>query len=295
MKAVLLTAYGSPSGIDDVERYYTKILGGRKPPAALLDELRSRYAAIGGISPLTEITSRQACSLQAMLASLGSNIAVRLGMKYTSPFIGEVVSRMNEEGVKSMLLLPLTPFNSSVSAESYLKIAFEAASTAGHSVTISSPGPWHLNDHFVECWEKLINAELRGKEHVIFTAHSIPKKYIDAGEPYREQLEELASLLGRKLGIADSELAFQSAGRTSEEWIGPSLTGRIAALGRDGHSEALIVPIGFVSEHLEVLYDIDIEAKEAAARAGMSVRRTALPDDHPLFIRALADVCLTSR
>lgn len=295
MNAVLLTAYGSPSGIDDVERYYSKILAGRKPPAALLDELRSRYAAIGGISPLTEITNRQARSLQAALASLGNDTVVRVGMKYTPPFIGDVVSEMSEEGLTSILVLPLTPFNSSVSAESYLKIALEAVGTAGQGVTISSPGPWHLNEHFVECWTSLIGRELRDREHVIFTAHSIPKKYTDAGEPYREQIEELASLLGRKLGIADFELAFQSAGRTGEEWIGPSLKDRIAALGGEGHSGVLIVPIGFVSEHLEILYDIDIEAKEAAAKAGLSLRRTALPDDDPLFIRALADVCLSSQ
>ncbi len=294
MRAVILTAYGSPAGPSDVERYYTKILGGRKPPAPLLEDLKARYAAIGGISPLTDITFRQAEALQQMLSSLGSDLVVKVGMKYSPPFIEDTVSAMSSEGITDMLVLPLTPFNSSVGIESYLGIAKKAAASLASSPGIYVPGPWHVNSHFVECWKHLISAELKVGERVIFTAHSIPRKYVEAGEPYRDQISELAALLSADMGIGDHELAFQSAGRSGEEWIGPDLAGRIDQLGREGVSSALIVPVGFVSAHLEVLYDIDIEAVERASRAGVSVRRTDLPNDNELFIRALADVCLSS-
>ncbi len=289
MKGVLLTAYGSPSGPDDVERYYTRILGGRKPPSPLLEELMGRYAAIGGVSPLEEITMRQAAGLKRALEARGNATEVRVGMKYSPPFIEDAVASMISDGFSRILVLPLTPFNSSVSADSYLKIARKAASGAGAAVEM--PSPWHLNSNFVRCWEEILEESLTGGEKVIFTAHSIPGKYIEAGEPYREQIAELADCLAGRMGIADSELAFQSAGRTGEGWIGPPLEERLAAIDAGETKNILIAPIGFVSEHLEVLYDVDIEAVRIASGRGISLRRTALPNDREAFISALADAC----
>ena len=293
MRAVLLAAYGSPSGIDDVERYYTCILGGRKPPQALLAELRERYAAIGGVSPLTEITGRQAEGLRRQLSGMGVEAVVRVGMKYSPPFIADSIAEFRKSGFQRVDVIPLTPFNSSVSIESYLAIARNAAGRDGE-IVVTGPADWHLNRHFIDCWTDLLKRELRGKEVVIFTAHSIPQKYIDAGERYRDEIVEVAGVLAGQLGLGSHYVAFQSAGRTADKWIGPALTETLSGLREAGVKDVLLAPIGFVSEHLEVLYDIDIEAKKLAGEMGMQLRRTGLPDDNPEFIKALADACTGS-
>lgn len=288
----MLAAYGSPSGIDDVERYYTCILGGRAPPPPLLDELRNRYAAIGGTSPLTEITRRQAKALRRLLAQTATGTEVRVGMKYSPPFIAGTLAELAEAGAEEVLVLPMTPFSSSVSDESYLRIAGEAAKRIGIGLRV--PGKWHMNSHFLTCWKGLIEEALKRKrpDHVVFTAHSIPQKYIDSGETYMDEIIEVSDALSARLDIQSSEIAFQSAGRTRDAWLGPPLAQTMAGLKGRGIKDVLVVPVGFVSEHLEVLYDIDIEAKRMASEVGIHMRRTALPDDREEFIKALADVCL---
>ena len=185
----------------------------------------------------------------------------------------------------------MTPFSSSVSRESYLRIAGESAKRCG--ISLRAPGKWHMNSHFLACWKELIEEEMEHKrpDHIIFTAHSIPQKYIDAGEPYREEIIELSGALSADLGIKRSEVAFQSAGRTRDAWLGPSLEQTVRGLKGRGTEDVLVVPLGFVSEHLEVLYDIDIEAKRIASEEGVHMRRTSLPNDRKEFIKALADVC----
>lgn len=293
MRGVLVCAYGSPSGVDDVERYYTCILGGRAPPEQLLKELSGRYQAIGGASPLPDITRRQAYALQHVLEERGNAARVHIGMKYSAPFIPEVVDEIAASGISDLLVLPLTPFSSSVGKESYLRIATEAAEAKGLGINMTAPEEWHLNPHFIDCWTELMQEQLDSShaDHVIFTAHSIPQRYIDAGEPYLREITEVAEALSGRLGLREYEIAFQSAGRTREAWLGPSLEKRLEELGRERRRSVLAVPVGFVSEHLEVLYDIDVEARRLAEKEGIRLERTSLPNDRPLFISALADLC----
>lgn len=292
MRAVLLCAYGSPSGPNDVERYYTRILGGRKPPEGMLSELIKRYGAIGGTSPLKEVTERQASALQRKLKAAGKEDEVRVGMKYSPPFIEDAVRELCDAGFNELLVLPLTPFNSTVGADSYTRIAEEAAMPYAGRLKLRRAGEWNTNAHLINCWSRLIERET-GREkfdHVIFTAHSIPEKFITAGEPYRSQIEELAGALSRSEGLQSWEIAFQSAPRSNEKWIGPSVEERLPQLA-GSKSRLLLVPIGFVSQHLEVLYDIDITFRQQAEELGIELRRTGLPDDSDEFIQALEDIC----
>lgn len=292
MRAILLCAYGSPSGPADVERYYTRILGGRKPPEGMLTELTKRYEAIGGISPLKEITERQAAALQKRMKAAGMPDSVRVGMKYSPPFIEDAVRDVCDEGFDELLVLPLTPFNSTVGADSYAHIAEEAAGQHAGGIDLRIAGEWNRNAHLVACWNQLMEAEtVRERfDHVMFTAHSIPEKFIESGEPYRRQIEELAAALSAARRLQSWELAFQSAPRSNEKWIGPSVEERLQTLS-GSTKKLLIVPIGFVSEHLEVLYDIDITFRQQAEALGIELRRTGLPNDSDEFIRALEELC----
>ncbi|MEM3852451.1 MAG: ferrochelatase [Methanomassiliicoccales archaeon] len=293
MDGVIVSAYGSPSGLRDVEAYYTNILRGRKPSPAMLEELTQRYAAIGGRSPLNEITFRQAGALNELLSSLGREMYVEVGMKYCAPFIGDALEKMRREGVRRAVMLPLTPYNSTVSADSYVEIARRYVNQNGIELELTVPPSWHLNEHFLEYWERETRKNLKTESEVIFTAHSIPQKYDRAGEPYTSQIREVAGEIAKRLEIGYT-VAFQSAGRTGEEWVGPDLLETLKTKSDAGAGNVLIVPIGFVSEHLEVLYDIDIEAKKYAEERGMKLTRTRLPNDDPLFIKALADAVLAA-
>lgn len=292
MRAILLCAYGSPSGPDDVERYYTRILGGRKPPEGMLAELRKRYQAIGGTSPLKEITERQAAALRQKMKVAGREDSVRVGMKYSPPFIGDAVRQICDDGFDELLVLPLTPFNSTVGAEGYSRIAKDAAKQYSGRVTVRTAGEWYLDSHLIACWKQLMEREFRSEkfDHVMFTAHSIPQRYIDAGEPYSRQIGELARALSGETGLESWEIAFQSEARSNEKWLGPSVSERLTLLP-EGTQRLLIVPIGFVSEHLEILFDIDIEFKRQAEESGIELKRTGLPNDDDEFIRALEGLC----
>lgn len=292
MRAILLCAYGSPSGQADVERYYTRILGGRKPSAGMLSELTKRYEAIGGTSPLTEITQRQASALQSRLKATGREDEVRVGMKYSPPFIEEAVREICEEGFEELLVLPLTPFNSTVGADSYSRIAEEGARQYSGKMNLRRAGEWNTNIHLINCWRQLVDREISREkfDHVMFTAHSIPEKFIAAGEPYSRQIGELAGAISTAGGLQSWEIAFQSAPRSNEKWIGPSVEERLKKL-TGNKLKLLIVPIGFVSEHLEVLYDIDITFRQQAEEKGIELTRTGLPNDDAEFISALEDLC----
>jgi ferrochelatase len=288
---IIVAAYGSPDSLEEVEEYYTNILGHR-PAGHLLSELKERYAAIGGHSPLNEITARQAAALQRLLQRRGIASRTMVGMKYHSPFIWEAIEDARNNGAEELLLLPLTPLNAGVSAESYLRLALDYVNRKGYRLQVRFPDQWHLNAHLLKFWHEAIESRLSAKNYdaVLFTAHSIPKRYADAGEPYPHQVREMASALASSLTIKRYEVAFQSAGRTGEEWIAPELEEVMRNLRNEGAEHVLIVPIGFVSEHLEVLYDIDIEAKEFADSIGLKIERTELPNDNSEFIEALGDV-----
>jgi ferrochelatase len=271
-------AYGSPRTDADVEAYFTHIRGGRRPPAEALEELRGRYRAIGG-SPLEEITRRQA-------AALGSRLGLPAfaAMKHSPPFIAEGAAEARAAGVERLVGLPLAPHYARMSVGQY-----------GTALRKAWSGPLELvagfHDHqaFVGAIRRLLDEATAGWEpdRLFFTAHSLPRRVVEEGDPYDERLLETCRLVADRGPLPPWEFAFQSASHTGEPWLGPDL---LEALERSGSRRALVCPIGFVADHLEILYDLDVEAKEWAGRHGVELRRTASFNDRPELIDALAEV-----
>lgn len=294
--AVLLMAYGSPDSLDQVEAYYTDIRRGTPPPPHLLEELIDRYRAIGGGSPLSRIVERQRGALELELARRGQKVPVYAGMRHIAPRIGSVVQAMAADGVTAFVALALAPQRSS-NAAGYRRAVDAAVEGLGDAapsyVAIES---WHDEPGLIDA---LVGVTREAMDRfggdgpaprVMFTAHSLPARVVAAGDVYPTELAETASLVASELGLDGYEFAFQSAGRTDEPWLGPDLLTEIRRLGDAGVRELVVSPVGFVAEHLEVLYDIDIEAQAVARAAGVRIERARSLNDDPTFIGGLADV-----
>ena len=277
---VLCMAYGSPRTEADVESYFTDIRGGRPPSAEALEELRSRYRAIGG-SPLEEITRRQAAALGALL-----DLPAFVGMKHSPPFIADGAAEAAAAGVDRLVGLPLAPHFARMSVGQY-----EAALRAAWPGPLEFVAGFHDHPAFVDAICGLLREATSDAgwepDRLFFTAHSLPCRVVEEGDPYDERLLETCRLVERRMTLPPWEFAFQSASHTGVPWLGPDL---LEALERSGARRALVCPIGFVADHLEVLYDIDVEAQSWAAGHGVEIRRTASFNDRPAFIQALADV-----
>jgi len=271
-------AYGSPDGAEGIEPYFTHIRGGRTPSAAALEDLRRRYHAIGG-SPLTEITRAQAGALAMRLG-----MPVFAGMKHAPPFIAEAAAQARAAGVQRLVGLPLAPHYADMSVGAYLASLREAWD--GELIFVRG---FHDHPAFVSAVRGLIAEALSGfePERIFFTAHSLPARIEDAGDRYRERLMESCRLVAEGWALPDWEFAFQSASHTGEPWLGPDL---LDALARAQVQRALVCPIGFVADHLEILYDIDVEAMGFAREHGIELRRTRSFNSRPEFIDALASV-----
>jgi ferrochelatase len=276
--AVLCMAHGSPDGEAGIEPYFTNIRGGRPPAPEALEHLRARYRAVGG-SPLTAITEAQA---DALCQELG--IPTFVGMKHAAPFIDDAVARAKVDNLETLIALPLAPHYEEMSAAGYLA----AIQKTWDRKLIFIRG-FHDHPAFVAAVRNLIKESLSDfdAQHVIFTAHSLPGPIEKEGDPYRERLLESCRLVARSASLTDWEFAFQSASETGEPSLGPSLT---HALETTRAKRVLVCPIGSVADHLEVLYDIDIEAKALAARRGVELRRTPSFNARPAFIKALAAI-----
>lgn len=288
--AVLLMAYGTPRTLEDVAPYFTHIRGGRAPSAQQVEELRARYLAIGGTSPLRTITFAQAARLQEVLRARGYEAAVDVGMKHAPPFIAEVVAAMASRGTRSAVALPLAPHYSRLSTAGYLGAAIEAAGRAG--LALRAIESFHDHPAFVAAVAtRLRGAVTRSPEAaVIFTAHSLPQRILTWNDPYPDQLRRSCALVSRAAGVAAWRFAYQSASTTGEPWLGPDLLETLAQAADEGAREVVVCPVGFVADHLEVLYDIDVEAAAHAARLGVRLRRTASLNDADDFLAALADL-----
>ena len=290
--AVLVMAYGTPRDLDDVEAYYTDIRHGRPPPPELLQELRDRYAAIGGRSPLLELTERQAQGIQKRLG-----IPAFIGQKHAAPFVPDAIRKMKEEEIEQAVGLVLAPHYSSMSIGDYARRAHRGAEEIGWDGKLAMVDSWHLEPGYIgflarEVQRALdtIDGSLRARTVVLFTAHSLPEKILQAKDPYPQQLRETAEAVAERSGIERWQVGWQSAGRTDVPWLGPDLLDILRTLASEGTPAAVVCPCGFVADHLEVLYDVDIEARDAAAELGLQVARTASPNDDPLFLDALASV-----
>jgi ferrochelatase len=292
---VLLMYYGTPSGPEDVERYYTDIRGGRPPTAEALEDLQGRYAAIGNTFPLAEITRRQAEGLEAELnASPGSRFGVYLGAKHSPPFVADAVRAMVEDGIDRGVGLVLAPHYSKMSIGGYIDRA-RAAQPSG--LELSFVESWHLHPAYLEVLTNRVadvledlTEEERDGALVVFTAHSLPARIVDEGDPYPDQVRETGEEVARPLRLTNWTTGWQSAGRTSEPWLGPPLEETVEKAAADGYRAIVVVPCGFTADHLEILYDVDIEARRAAERADIRLVRTESMNADPAFIHALAEV-----
>lgn len=295
-KGVLLMAYGSPNSIKEVEPYYTDIRRGRKPPPELLEELQGRYRAIGGKSPLLEVTQRQAQKLQQML---GQQFRVYLGMRHWNPWIHEAVEEMLHDGVQEAVGLVMAPHYSDMSIGRYIGKVEEALEGQEEPFSIRYIRSWHNHPLYLKALgQRIRNIKSRFSTAeqeelmVVFTAHSLPEKIVQEGDPYPEQLQETSQLLAQQNDLPEWRFAYQSAGRTEMKWLGPDLLEVLHKLHEEGRKAVLVCSIGFITDHLEVLYDIDIEAQQKAQELGMHLERTPSLNDDPILIDAFAEMVL---
>jgi ferrochelatase len=286
-------AYGTPATPDDVEAYYTHVRRGRPPTPEQLADLRRRYDAIGGISPLLERTREQAAGIQA---ALGDGFRVELGMKHAAPFVEDGVAALAASGVTRIVGLVLAPHYSALSVGEYAKRAESAASGLG--VTLTMVKSWHLEPGYLDLLAGFVREEVDRLDvepvEVVFTAHSLPTRILDMGDPYPDQLAETAAAVAAAAGVERWSVGWQSAGRTPEPWIGPDILAVLPTLVGAGVAGVVVCAAGFVSDHLEVLFDLDIEARAAAEKLGLAFTRTPSPNAEPGFCAAVAEVIRSS-
>ena len=296
--AVVLMAYGTPRSKEEILPYYTDIRRGRPPTDEQLHDLTNRYEAIGGLSPLKQLTEDQRDALQDELNSISPHqFQVFLGLKHASPFIEETVAEVVELGYKKIVGLVLAPHYSSYSIGQYMDRVRAVAEPAG--ITVSGIDSWAREEAFIDFLandmrEKL--ASLPERTKVLFTAHSLPQRIIDGGDPYPEELRATAELVAEKVGLtrwSDWSIAWQSAGRTPEPWIGPDILEVIDSFAAQSASDepidgVLVSACGFVADHLEVLFDLDIEASKHAESHGIAFARTSCVNANPSVMAALA-------
>ena len=293
---VLVMAYGTASGPEDIERYYTDIRGGRAPSPELLTDLRERFVAIGNRFPLLDTTREQAAGIERELNALDSGTyATYLGMKHSPPSIAEAVARMREDGVERAVGIVMAPHGSRLSTDTSIERAEKALADGGPS--FSFVRHWYDHPLFVEFLATRVSDALAAlspaeaeKAVVVFSAHSLPARILEWNDPYPTQLQETADLVAAKLGLTDVVTAWQSAGRTPEPWLGPPIEETIVSLAAQGYLAIVVCAAGFVADHLETLFDLDIEAQKIAAGAGVRLVRTEMPNADPVFVRTVAHV-----
>jgi ferrochelatase len=297
---LLVMAYGTPRSTEEIEPYYTHIRRGRKPTPELLRDLTERYEKIGGISPLARITEEQAAALEARLNKIQNEYEFTsyLGLKHITPFIEEGVHRMHDDGIKEAVSIVLAPHYSTFSAKSYNRRAQEESEKIS-GPTIYSIDSWYQEPAFIHYWAErlketitLIPEDEQDKTIVVFSAHSLPEKIVQMNDPYPEQIEDNARMIAEQAGVSHYTTAWQSAGRTPEPWLGPDVLDKIRELHNNEYTSMIFCPIGFVADHLEVLYDNDYECKNLAEELGVRYLRPPMPNTHDTFIEALASAVL---
>lgn len=286
---------GGPNSLDDVGPFLLDIRGGRPTPPELVDEFRERYRRIGGRSPLLDISQAQAQALQDRLNGDGGTYRCYVGMRNWRPYIREVLPAVVADDVERLIVLPLTPYYSRRSVGAYFAAVRGALPTLGRPLDVAYIERWNTEPALVQMFaakvrkglDRLAEKGIR-EPIVVFTAHSLPKKLMDEGDPYERELSQTMALILERLPSLRARMAWQSAGRTEEAWLGPPLEEVLVELGDAGEKSVLVVPFGFVSDHLETLYDVDIEARTFAAERGVHLERTESPNTDPGFIDAMA-------
>jgi ferrochelatase len=284
LKGVLLLAHGTPDSLEDMPEYLTRVRGGRLPSPELVEEMRHNYASIGGRSPLTDLTRAQAAALSGELGGR----RVYVGMRNWTPFIADTLRQAAADGVRELVALPLAPQYSSLSVGKYRE-AVERDAPEG--LQIRFVAAWHDHPGLLDAFAEKVRAGLSsGPRLVVFTAHSLPARVIAEGDPYADHVRGTALGIAARVGLTDYEIAYQSAGRTPEPWLGPSLEELFHDLAARGERRVLVEPVSFVCDHTEILYDLDIVARRQALERGIDFARAESLNTSPTFIRALAAI-----
>lgn len=285
---ILVMAYGSPNSLDEVRPYLDDIRGGRPISEALLDDLTMRYRTVGVPSPLLETTRKQAAGVAAALADL--DVLVDVGMKHWVPLIAEGMRALLDRGARRIVGIAAAPHFSSISIGGYEHRARAALDRLAPEVPFTMIESWYAQPAFVELEARLLTEQtaMFDGARVFFTAHSLPERILADGDPYRDHLLHSAGLIAAAAGVRDWSFAFQSASATGEPWLGPDILAALDDYAREGGARAIVAPIGFVTDHLEILYDIDELAQQRAHDRGIELRRIRLPNDDALLADAMA-------
>jgi protoporphyrin/coproporphyrin ferrochelatase len=278
-------AHGTPSSLDEMPEYLRLVRGGRPASDELIAEMRHNYAAIGGRSPLTDITNAQAAALRE---ALGPEIPIAVGMRNWHPFIRDAAAELVSGGVTRVIGIPMAPQFSTLSIQKY----FDAAAAAmPNGLRFQAVPSYHAHPLLLDAFaERLRDARPKPDELVVFTAHSLPRRAIEAGDPYPAEVAATARGVAERCGVTDYAIAYQSAGRTPEPWIGPDIAELIDDRSGMGTRKFLVVPVGFVCDHTEILFDIDVQAARIAREFSTTLRRTESLNTSPTFIAMLADL-----
>lgn len=298
---VLVMSYGTPESLEGVEAYYTHIRRGHPPTAEQLEDLTSRYRAIvGGVFPLRENTNRQVDALQRTLdetAGAGKYVCYQ-GLKHASPFIEDGIAAMAADGIDEAIGIVLTPQYSAMSVGGYMKRAKVEADKRG--IRFAAIESYHLHPALISALERRVRGGLDklGNEAsealVLFSAHSLPAKILETNDPYQEQLLETSRAVAEAAGVQRWQFTWQSAGQTGQPWLGPDILDTLETLAKEGERAVLVTPVGFVSDHLEVLYDIDLEAKRRAEELGIRLERIDMLNDDRQYMQALAETVIAA-
>lgn len=295
---LLVMAYGTPRSLDEVEAYYTDIRHGRPPTQEALDDLIDRYKAIGGISPLARITDEQMQALEDTLNEHSTNKSFKayLGLKHIDPFIEDAVAQMKEDGMEEAVSIVLAPHYSTFSVKSYNGRALEKAEEIG-GPTIHAVESWYKEPKFLQFWSEQLKRVYqwvnKDTSVVIFSAHSLPEKILTDNDPYVSQLKETSRLIAEAADVKNYEIGWQSEGNTADKWLGPDVQDLTRTLyEKKGYETFIYCPVGFVADHLEVLYDNDIECKIVTDDLDVHYERPPMPNTDPMFIAGLKDAII---
>jgi ferrochelatase len=289
---VVLMTYGAPGGGHDLPAYLSRVRGGKTPSADLVEEMTRRYELIGG-SPLVRITTAQAEALERALNSGAGSWRVAAGMRFSDPTVADAVGALREAGARRLIGIVMSPQWSDALMGGYVRALEDAAGEALPAMVVRA---WHREPAFIDTVASAVRARLEalrqtGREaHCVLTAHSLPQRVFEAEPGYIAQLRETGELVAAGAGLADWTWAYQSAGHTQEEWLRPDLTEVFPEIARAGHRAVVVVPVQFLADHLEVLYDLDIAAADQARAAGLEYHRVQMPNTRPEFIGALAKI-----
>ncbi|HEX6438916.1 MAG TPA: ferrochelatase [Candidatus Binatia bacterium] len=301
-QAVLLIAFGGPTSPDEIRPFLARVTQGTAIPPQRLEDVARHYEAVGGKSPLNEITARQARALQRLLSEHGMDLRVYIGMRNAAPFLADTLRQMAGDGVERALGFILSSHHTDASWERYQRNVADARLELGRAAPeIDYCARWHDDPLFIQTWCELIREsfagiarEQRPATPLVFTAHSVPVSMADRS-PYVEQLAITARAIAEKIDHKNWSIAYQSrSGNPADAWLEPDINSVIRDLSVKGASNVVIAPIGFVCDHVEVLYDLDIEAQKTAAQAGIELHRASCPNDHTTFIKMIAAVIAKS-